>query len=318
MKIIKSIPIPMAGLILSLFALGNLIVSYGTVYKTSFGIIGTILLFAYIIKIIVMPKAFLKELNHPVISSVVPTFSMSLMLFSTYLSPNFPKISLSVWILGIIIHIVLMAFYTKNFIINFNIKKIFPSIFVVYVGIVVASITSPAFKMQLLGQFIFYFGITAYLLLLPIVLYRVFRVQEIPEPALPTIAIIAAPSSLCLAGYMTVFPNKNLIIVFTLLTLSLVMTLGVLLYMPKMLKLSFYPSYAAFTFPLVISGIAIKKTHMFLLNSQNLSSLQSVVKLEEILAVIMVLYVLIHFIRYIVSKLAEKHNHILFFNGNSI
>ncbi len=59
------------------------------------------------------------------------------------------------------------------------------------------------------GKFNSWFVLYSYLILLPIILYRITKVKEIPEPALPTIVILAAPASLCLAGYMNSFQNKN-------------------------------------------------------------------------------------------------------------
>ena len=78
---------------------------------------------------------------------------------------------------------------------------------------------------------------------------------------------------------MSSFQEKNMLIVWFLTSLSIAMLLGVLVYMPKMLKLRFYPSYAAFTFPCVISAIAIKKTNAFLIaTGRSIPALEYIVK----------------------------------------
>jgi exfoliative toxin A/B len=83
------------------------------------------------------------------------------------------------------------------------------------------------------------------------------------------------------------------------------MFLGVILYLPKMLKLKFYPSYSAFTFPMAISAIAMKKTYGYLSTlGTNINGLNYLVKFQEILTVIIVLYVLIKYIQFI-FKLPE-------------
>ncbi len=302
-RIIKKVPIPMAGLMLGLAALGNLVQSYGEVYRNVLGGTSAILLFLLIIKVCIDPNGVKESLENPVVASVSPTVSMGIMILSTYIKPYFPSLAYIVWIVGLGLHAIFIIYFTKKYVLGFNIKKVFPSWFIVYVGIVVGSVTGPAFGQVKMGQYLFWFGLISYLILLPIVIYRVIKVKGIPEPALPTIAIFAAPASLCLAGYMNSFENKNMSIVGFLAALSLIMLVAVLVYMPKLLKLPFYPSYSSYTFPFVISGIAIKLTNGFLTKSGNpMAWLKPIVKLEEAIAVILVFYVLIKYVQFLLSS----------------
>ncbi|CAH2212728.1 TDT family transporter [Tepidibacter aestuarii] len=302
-NIINKLPIPISGLMLALAALGNLVVSYGAIYKNIFGLISFTLLILLILKLILRPHVITESLENPVVASVAPTFSMGLMLLSTYINKYFPSVSFFIWILGLLIHFLLLFYFTKSFIFKFNIKKVFPSYFVVYVGFVVGSVTAPVYNFNNFGQLLFWLGLIFYLSILPIVIYRILYVKNIPEPALPTIAIFAAPANLCLAGYISSFQNKNILIIAFLIVLSLATTFSVLLYMPRLLKLKFYPSYSAFTFPFVISAIAIKKANVFLQNNNyNLSFLKYIVRFEELFAVLIVLYVLIKYIAFLFSN----------------
>ena len=57
------------------------------------------------------------------------------------------------------------------------------------------------------------------------------------------------------------------------------------------LKLPFYPSMAAFTFPFVISAIASKQTMACLANMGSpVLALQTVVLIETVIAVVLVVY----------------------------
>lgn len=171
----------------------------------------------------------------------------------------------------------------------------------VYVGIVAGSVTAPAYNLAAIGQGIFWFGFISYLALLPVVIYRVFFIKEMPEPALPVITIFAAPASLCLAGYLSSFPEKNMAAITFLGILALLMVVSVLLYMPKLLKLKFYPSYSAFTFPFVISGIAAKSVNGFLLKANiSIEVLGYAVKFLELWSVIMIVYVLVRYVVFII------------------
>lgn len=302
-NIIKKLPIPAAGLMLALAASGNLVISYGSIYRNFFGILSTIFLVLLIAKLIFYPNAVGENIKNPVIASVAPTFSMGMMILSTYIKPYLSSVSFGIWILGLLVHFSLLVYFTKNFIFNFQMKKVFPSYFVVYVGFVVGSVTAPAYNLNTVGQSLFWCGLIFYLLLLPVVIYRVLVVKNIPEPALPTITILAAPASLCLAGYMSSFQDKSIVMVAFLTVLSIIMTFSVLLYMPKMMKIKFYPSYSAFTFPFVISAIAVKKTNVFLMsNDYGFNFLKYLVKFEELFAILIVIYVLIKYIRFLLPE----------------
>lgn len=300
-KIVKTLPLPIVGLMLGFAALGNLVLSYGSIYRNIFGIISGIILVLVLLKIFKYPSNIKEDLKNPVVASVFPTLSMGIMLLSTYV-PN-KSIGFIMWIIGLLLHIGLIVWFSVNFLRNFNIKKVFPSWFIVYVGIAVASITGPNFNMASIGKICFWFGFIFYFVLLPVVLYRVFKVKEIPEPASPTIVILCAPASLCLAGYMNSFQEKNMAIVWLLLAFSQLLLFFVLFKLPGLLKSKFYPSYSAFTFPLVISGVALKLTNGFLTNTGNtISFFKYLIKFEELVALVMVLYVFIRYVNFVFFK----------------
>jgi exfoliative toxin A/B len=157
------------------------------------------------------------------------------------------------------------------------------------------------------GQSAFWFGLVTYFVLLPVVLYRVFKVKEIPEPAKPTLVIFAAPASLLLAGYINSFEAKNMTMIVFLALLSVIMYVGALASLLQLLKLKFYPSFSAFTFPLVISGISMKLTNGFLIKtSQPVAMLKYVVKFQEAAAVIIVIYVLYRYLKFLFETEMQK------------
>lgn len=305
-NIVKKLPLPITGLMLGLAVLGNLIQSYSNGLRTVFGIISGIILVLVLIKIFTLTKGVKEALENPVVASVFPTLSMAIMVLAGYLKPLNAQFALIFWFVGILLHIILMIWFTKKFVLNFNIKKVFPSWFIVYVGIAVASVTAGAFEMQSLGKIAFYFALISYLVLLPIVLKRVYVVKEIPEAALPAFAILSAPASLCLAGYMNSFAEKNILLVYFLLLISQLFYFLVLLSLPKLLKLKFYPSYSGFTFPLVISALSLKLTNGFLTKSGNgIAFLKTLVTFEELVALVIVIYVLLRYISFLFAKEAS-------------
>jgi exfoliative toxin A/B len=300
--ILKKYPVPITGLILGLAAVGNLIQSYGEIYRIIFGIISAILYILMLIKLVKFKSGVQESLQNPVVASVFPTFSMATMLLAAYLKPLSQSLAFILWSAGVILHIALIIWFSKKFVLAFKMKQVFPSWFIVYVGVVVASVTAPAFKMNLVGQLAFWFGLIAYVILLPIVIYRTVKVKEMPEPTLPTLIIFAAPASLLLAGYMNSFETKNISIILLLMSLSILMYIAALIMLPKLLKLKFYPSYSSFTFPLIISGIAMKLTNGFFTKSGNpIVWLKYLVNFQEIISVVLTIYVLFKYINFITN-----------------
>lgn len=301
-KILKKYPFPISGLILGMFALGNLLQSYGEVIRAGIGIVAWIMLILLVVKITISKDEFVEAMKNPVIAGTMATFPMALMVGSVYISNYFklPQIGQLVWFIGLILQILIILYFTKTFVLNFKIQTVFPTWFVVFVGIAVATLTAGAYKQVAIGKISFWFALISYLVLLPIVAYRVIKVKNIPEPALPTLVIFAAPGSLLLAAYMTpIFKEKNTIMVYLLLILSRVLYLYGILLMVKLVNLKFYPSFSAFTFPIVISVMAKKLFTKFTIESGKIPFSLLLDKVEEIIAVLVIIFVFAKYMEFI-------------------
>jgi exfoliative toxin A/B len=295
-KIIVTMPLPISGLMLALAALGNLLGSYSQGARYLLGGISGIILIALILKLVIMPNAYSESLSNSVSSSIMATIPMALMIQSTYIVHLMPSIAYGIWISALALNAALILGFTKKHVLNFNIKNVFPSCFVLYVGIAVGSVTAPAYGMQLLGRIVFWYALAAYAIWLPIVTYRVFKYKEFPNQIKPVMVIYAAPASLLLVGYLNVFQNISTYMVFVLGAWALVMTLFAISKMPRLLKLDFYPSYSAFTFPYVISATSFTSMLNFLSQSgYDVKYLEPVKILMIAWAVAMVLFVLIQY-----------------------
>jgi exfoliative toxin A/B len=305
-KIIKKTPIPISGLMLGLAGLGNIAAVYGSHYKLTAGMISAVIALIIICRFFIDFDSCRCDLENPIVSSVILTFPMAVMLLSTYLISFNYELAKYIWYSGIIIHLSALVLFSYKFFINFDIKKIFPSNFIVHVGIVVASVTAPAFNNLFLGKILFYFGFISYMILLPIVFYRVFKIGEIKDPELPTISIFTAPAGLCLAGYMSSFADKNIFLLSWLVFLTLVSITAVTAYLPKMLSLKFYPSYSALTFPFVITAVGLKLANKYLSNIYSLEILKYPALATEILSIIMVSYVLIKYSTYLFNTVTKN------------
>lgn len=306
-KTIKKVPIPMAGVMLGFASLGNLLQSYSESLRNLCGIISGALCILLILKIIIFKDMIKEDMRNPILASVSGTFSMGIILLSTYLKPYLGNVALYIWYFGIFLHISLIIYFTKTFILKFDLKKVFTSYFIVYVGIVVASITAPIFGKQTLGEIIFWFGFISFIVLFFVITKRYMTLKDIPEPAKPLFCIFAAPLSLCLAGYIQSVENKSIIFLYLMLAFATILYLNVLFNLIGFLKLNFYPSYAAFTFPFIISAIATKQSLAFSTkNSIEVFGLKELVLIETALATALTIYVLFKFILFLMPRKEEN------------
>ncbi len=303
---IKNIPIPTAGVMLGLAALGNLLAPYSMIVKIICGILSALLGALLFAKIIKYPKLVHADLKgNPVLGSVFATFFMATMQLCTYVAPVLPVLSKAVWCLAVAAHIILIIWFSKNFVMNLEMKNVFPTYFIAYVGIVVGAVTSPVFNCIQLGIYIFYFGFAAYMLLLLLVTYRYIKMPPQEAAVKPLICIYTAPMSLSLAGYFAVIPEKSFLMITVMQICAQLLFFFILSLMPKLLRLPFYPSYAAFTFPFVITAIALKQSLAYYASMGVLlhDFFYCLYVFEAICATCIVVYVTIHYLNFFRKQL---------------
>lgn len=300
---IKKVPVPLCGVMLGLAALGNLLQSYGEGLRSICGIAAGFLLVLVLLKLVMFPNMIKEDLNNPIMASVAATFPMAIMLLSTYVKPLIGGVAKYIWFLAIGLHLILIVYFTMKFMLKLQLPKVFASYFIVYVGIAVAAVTAPAYEMQSIGALAFWFGFVTLMILLVIVTKRYLQVKEVPEPAQPLICIYAAPMSLCIAGYVQSVTPKSRGFLLAMLAVATGLYVFALVKAVGYLKLKFYPSYAAFTFPFVISAIAAKQTMACCANmGQPIPALATLVLVETIIAVVFVVYTTIKFMGFIFKK----------------
>ncbi len=297
---IKRVPIPLCGVMLGLAALGNLLQSYSEGIRYVCGIAAGLLLILILLKLILFPAAIKEDMKNPIMASVSGTFSMALMLLSTYVKPLIGPAAYYIWLFAIALHVVLIIYFTVKFIVKLQMPKVFASYYIVYVGIAVAAITAPAYEKLSIGSAAFWFGFVSLLVLLVLVTVRYIKYTEIPDPAKPLICIYAAPTSLCIAGYVQSVMPKSYGMLMAMFVLASVLYVFALVKAIGYFKLPFFPSYASFTFPFVISAIASKQTMACLANMERpVPALKYVVLIETIIAAVFVLYTLVRFLQFI-------------------
>ena len=297
MNIIKNLPTPIAGLALGSVALGNLLQPYSSSLQLLFNLLSLIIIVLLTIKFVLGFDKLKKEMENPVVATVMATYPMSIMLLASFSKKYIGLLSMPVWIIGIFLDFCVVCYAIYNFIIKErHISKIYPTWFITFVGPAVVTVTAINYNLEMLGLIYFYFSYINYLLLLPFVLYRVYKYKHYKDGDYPTITVFSAPGGLLLASYMIGVTQKSNIILAILIPLTILLFIFVLFQLPYLLKRKFYPSFSAFTFPLVICAISFQKTGVYYQLAE-FSILNILIHLSELLAIIIVIYVWYGFIK---------------------
>ncbi|UYI46469.1 TDT family transporter [Vibrio natriegens] len=310
-------PTPMAGLALGIASLGwsweNFSELHGYGQWVGAGI-ASVLLAILAIKFILYPQLLRQDLAHPVVGSVVPTFAMGTMIVSNSLGQLFPFVGDILWLVAIVLHIVFLASFGYHRTKEFELHHMVPSWFVPPVGIIVADVSfsgNPVLAPVAQGALMF--GMVAYAIMLPMMIYRFMFTHEIPDAAKPTMAIMAAPASLSLAGYLTVTATPSPVIIAMLFGIAVLMTAIIYLAFFKLLRLPFSPGYAAFTFPMVIGATALFKMANWMetqgLASDYVQQVRGLAGLELIVATLVVSYVALQYINNLLIQPRLMHAH---------
>ncbi len=294
---IEKIPIPICGLILAFLSLGNLLNDTHPLLKVICGIIGIVLLILILSKLVLYPKKIKEDFKNPIIASNSGTFSMSLMILSTYISPFMPSIAYGIWILGVALHILLIVYFTHHFIIrNFNISTVYPSYWIVFVGITMGAITAHAHNLDEIGFIFFLVGFIGMIFTFPLVIYRYINYKDIPNANKPLICIFTAVLSILIVGYLNSYNDTSIEFLMIMYIFACIFYIFALTKLIEYRNLEFYPSFAAFTFPFVISGLATKGVISKI--GPNII-LNSVLSIETVIATAIVLYVLIRYMKFL-------------------
>ena len=301
MNIIKNLPLAITGLILAILSLGKIFADFSDIFLT----MGSIIMFLVFLKLIFHFNTFHNELNNLIALSTFGTFSMALMLFSTYIKTLFlplsQTIAFGIWVLGIMIHLSIIILFTKKYVINsFDIETVFASWWIVYIGITMAAITAPTHNLQQYGSIFFGIGFILMIPTLILVSYRYLMFTAIDDKNKPFICIYAAILSIIIVGYVNALPiNGNFLsIIYICACIFYIFAIYHAIRLLILEKLQFMPSFSAFTFPFVISAIATAEAYKYF----GLIILNYLFYIQAIIALVLVIYVSYEYLKFLLKS----------------
>ena len=297
---LERMPVPVLPTFVGALTLSNVLsgmgytwIRHGTMWAA------TIILLLYIIKIEKFPKTCLKEYQTVVPCSLYAAFTMITMILGSYYFDYIPALGKGLWAAAICIHAVHILIFTyRNVIAKRDINTFVPSWFVTYNGIMVSCVVGGAMNAAGVLKYIVYYGIAIYFIIVPIMIWRLLKV-EVKAPVYHTMAVLLAPCSLCVVSYLNVIPNPNAGLLYVLYGCVLASLLFIIVKLPKFFAFPFTPGFAGMTFPMAIGIVASTKMAGYLTGAGQ-EALAGVVKqisgIQIYLTTMIIGYVLLNFV----------------------
>ncbi len=210
----------------------------------------------YLTKAIYFFDEVKSDFSHPIKINFFSAFSISLILISISLYQYSPNIATVLWYIGTLVHL-FMTFYVVSFWIrhNFEITHSNPAWFIPIVGNILIPILGVEIVSREISIYFFSVGAFFWIILGTIIFYRVIFHHQLAQKFIPTLFIFIAPPAV---GFISYIKLTNSFDFFAQMLLSIALFFAILLFFmgKSFLKLKFFISWWAFTFPLDAIAIA--------------------------------------------------------------
>ena len=212
---------------------------------------------AYGLKGLLYPRAAWGEIAHPVLINFLPAVPISLVLLGG-LSAGTEPLSTILWGSGAALQlIVVLAIVTSWTLPQMELASLNPVWYIPAVGNVVVPITAAQAGYPEIGWFFFSVGIFFWLILMTLIYYRLICAPNLPEFLLPTLFILlAAPAAAYLAWVALMDGGEPGIVGRLLYYKALFTFLLLLIRVPRLVRVPYYPSWWGYTFPLAAFSMA--------------------------------------------------------------
>ena len=231
------------------------------------GAIFLIISLIYLLKILVKTAAVQAEFNHPIKLSFFPAFSISMILMSIATLEKSSQLSLILWSTGSGLHLLFTLYVLNQWIHHpkFQITHSTPAWFIPVVGNILVPIAGVEHGFTEVSWFFFSIGLVFWILLKTLIFNRIIFHAPLPDKMLPTLFILIAPPAVGFISYIKLngeLDNFARILFYAAIFLLLLL----LTQLPRFIRIRFFMSWWAYSFPLAASAVAAQL--FFSLNSQ--------------------------------------------------
>ncbi|MBB4264999.1 SLAC1 anion channel family protein [Roseospira visakhapatnamensis] len=221
-----------------------------------------IILVLYAAKWVVHADEVRAEFNHPVRSSFFPALSISLFLLAVAAEPYSVSLMFGLWATGTLLHLLFTLRLLGRWIVhNHQITHSNPAWFIPIVGNLLVPLAGVRLGYIEISWFFFAIGMVFWVVLFTVVFYRIVFHDQMPAKFIPTLFILIAPPAIGFLSYELL--NGGAIDAFSriLIYVALFITLLNFTLVRQYLRVPFFVSWWAYTFPLAAMSVAAMEFH---------------------------------------------------------
>lgn len=213
-------------------------------------------LLTYVVKFIVYRVEVKNEFKHPIRINFFAAISISILLLSAIYRKDFEVLSLLMFFIGMFLHL-FFTFYTLSYWItnNLEIQHSNPAWFIPIVGNLIVPVAGVGLIDNEYLMFFYAIGIFFWIIMLSIILNRIIFHKQFAPKFMPTLFILIAPPSVGLISYYKMLHTLDTFALI-LFNLGLFFTLLLFFMYKNFIKIKFFISWWAFTFPLATIALA--------------------------------------------------------------
>jgi tellurite resistance protein len=204
----------------------------------------------YACKALLYPQRVMAELRHPVRINFLPAISISLVLLGLLLGHYSPSLGASLWMVGAALHLLLTVIIVTVWLETERpLGSLNPAWFIPAVGNVLIPLVAAPAGYLLVAWFFMAVGLFFWSILITVVFFRLITGPALEPPMRPTLAVMLAPPAVAFLSWVALTGEVG-IAGHLLYGVALFTFLLLIPQIPGFLRLPFFPSWWAYTFPL--------------------------------------------------------------------
>jgi tellurite resistance protein len=211
----------------------------------------------FIAKLVKYPQAVRAEIEHPVKVAFAPTISIALILLGTAFLHAAPALSFWLWAAGATLHLLATLYVMSSWIhhTKYEIAHLNPAWFIPVVGNILVPIAGVHHASAEISWFFYGVGLFFWPMLTAIIFYRLIFHGSLPDRFMPTLFIFIAPPAV---GFISWYNLVGGLDGFgrILYAIALFFTLLLFVQVKRFVRLQFFLSWWAYSFPLAAITIA--------------------------------------------------------------
>lgn len=314
----SKIPTPITSLALGWVILGNVFQGVNTFLSDLCMVASLILIVLTFASLLLNPKKIIESFKTSVGMSLFTSITMALMMISIWMKGVFGQANIYIWVVGVILHSIILVIFTIRYVVNFNFNNVTPSWFLVYTGLGIGAITCKDFGMIVFGKATLSFIIfVSVVLAIPILISIFVKRQKVKNAYKPLFSLISVPLGIIIPAYIFVSEKVSSSTVLWMTILLQVIFVVVLINSLLQVFNGFYPGWSCYTVSSAITLYATSVANdLFVSKKLNYVFFQYLLDAEYVVVFIICSIVLLAYLINVLDDPSTEGTHLNLTNSN--